>query len=235
MTETPATAAPCPLALTLRPAANRAAGGGVWGALRLAVPPGGLHVIAGASGSGKTALVEMISMARPPSRGVLELFGEDTAKTPPSERFRLRRRIGVIFQDLRLIDGMTATDNLAIAVRAAGGRVKDAAANIAETLAWVGLGRHSRTPAGALTADGRRRLALARAVINRPGLIIADGAVGQDDGTVARLLGDLRAAGAAVLVTTRDSDFARRSGAQVTWTTPPAEPATEAAAGEPAW
>ncbi len=210
-----------PAVLTLRRDADRSPSGGVREALWLSLAPGGLHVIFGEAGSGKTGLVEMIAMARPPARGVLELFGEDAASVRPSRRYRLRRRIGMIFQDLRLIDEMTATDNLALAVRAIGRRVSDAAADIAETLAWVGLRRNVQTLAGALPPEGRRRLALARAVINRPDLVIADGAVGEGDEIVERLLGHLCAAGAAVLVTTRNRDFARRSRASVTWMPPP--------------
>ncbi len=125
----------------------------------------------------------------------------------------MRRRIGVIFQTPRLIDDLTAFDNLALAVRAVGERPMDRRADISEALSWVGLRQAQHREAGNFRAQERRRLALARAVINRPDLLLADE---PEDRVVLKLLLDLNGAGAALLVATSDAELARRTGGAIT-------------------
>jgi len=181
--------------------------------LSLDLEPGTAHVIAAGPGAGKTALLEAIALARPPHRGVIELFGRNIAAVRPAGRHALRRRIGMIFQDLRLIDDLTARDNIALAARAAGRARDDFDEPIGELLRWVGLADHADVPASTLDEDRRGRLAVARAVINRPDLLIADEPRGE---AVLRLLSDLNRAGTAMLIATRDADLATQSGAEVT-------------------
>ncbi len=179
------------------------------------VAVGGACFLTGEAGSGKTALLETIALARPPARGGLELFGKDVARVRPTNRYAVRRRLGVIFQDLRLIDELSSHDNIALAARAAGRRAGSYDREIGELLAWVGLARRADTPAADLDEEGRRRLAVARAVINRPDLVIADEPSGGTGLAILRLLSDLNQAGTAMLIATRDADLAMRSGAEV--------------------
>ncbi len=185
------------------------------GSLSFVVPPGAAHIVLGGPGAGKTAILEMIAMARPPGRGGVELFGRDLARLRPDDRPPLRRRIGMVFQQPRLVGELSARDNLALAVRAAGRHEAPFETDIKELLAWVGLGRRSHFLPGDLDVEGRRRLALARAVINRPDLVIVDEPAGEGSMAILRLLADLNQAGTPLLMATRDEDLAGRSGAEV--------------------
>ena len=181
--------------------------------------PGDAHVLAGEAGSGKTALLEMIGLARPPACGGVELFGLDLGRIEPRDRYRLRRRLGFIFQNPRLIEDLSARDNVALAAEAAGRRPADYASHVEELLAWVGLGRKAGQMAGGLDEEGRRRLAVARAVINRPDLLIADEPGLENGMVILKLLADLNQAGTTLLMATQDLDLAARSGAEVTFLT----------------
>jgi cell division transport system ATP-binding protein len=190
--------------------------GGVLAPLTLEIAAGGSHVLTGAAGSGKSAVIEMIGLARPPAMGVMAIFGEDVASVPPGSRHSLRRRIGTIFQQLRLIDDLSAYDNLALAARAADRAPEDYGQEITEALGWVGLGRRADSMVADLGEEGRRRLAVARAVINRPELILADEPAGRHGPAIMRLLADLNAAGMAILLATRDGTIAASAGGDVT-------------------
>jgi len=177
---------------------------------------GGSHVLTGEAGAGKTAVLEMIALARPPESGGIELFGEDVGAVAPRDRHALRRRIGMIFQDPRLVDTLSAYDNVALAARAVGRRAADYGKQIDEVLSWVGLGRQSATVAGDLGDEARRRLAVARAVINRPDVVIADEPARRGDQAVLRLLADLNQTGTAILLATRDGTLAASAGPDAT-------------------
>jgi cell division transport system ATP-binding protein len=202
-----------PSVVRLLAAAVRREGGKAGPPLSLDVEPGSAHVITAGPGAGKTAILEAIALARPPAGGVIEVFGRDIAKVRPASRFTLRRRIGMIFQDLRLMDDLSAYGNVALAARAAGRTPDDYDKPLAEVLSWVGLARQARERAAALDEEDRGRLAVARAVINRPDLLIADEPRGE---AMLKLLSDLNEAGTAVLIATRDADLASQSGAEVT-------------------
>jgi cell division transport system ATP-binding protein len=186
------------------------------GSLSFDVPGGGAHILLGGPGAGKTAVLEMIAMARPPGRGGVELFGKDLARLRPDDRPALRRRIGMVFQTPRLAAELSARDNLALAVRAAGRDDKPFDNDIRDLLAWVGLGRRGHFRPGELDTEGRRRLALARALINRPELVIVDEPAGEGGMAILRLLAELNAAGTPLLMATRDAALAEGCGAEVT-------------------
>ena len=174
-------------------------------------------MITAGPGAGKTAMLETIALARPPDRGAIELFGRNVARVRPAARYVLRRRIGMIFQDLRLIDALSGRDNVALAARAAGRSPDDYEKPLAQVLGWVGLARQADEPVSHLDAEGRGRLAVARAVINAPDLLIADEPVGE---AMLKLLSELNEAGTTILMATRDADLAEQSGAEVTCLTP---------------
>jgi ABC-type ATPase involved in cell division len=186
------------------------------GLLSLTLDAGASHVLTGEPGSGKSAILEMIARVQPPARGGAWLFGQEFVAIRPRDRFAVRRRIGFMAEDLRLADELTAFDNVALAARAADRDPDDYEEPVREVLGWVGLRRQTDEPARGLDAEGRRRLALARAVINRPDLVVADEPDGGQGLAIARLLADLNRAGTAVLIATSDADLAASSGAPFT-------------------
>jgi len=194
-------------------AIRRADGAGVGPPLSLDLEAGAAHIITAGPGAGKTAILETIALARPSEQGVIELFGCSVARVRPSARYALRRRIGMIFQDLRLVDDLSARDNVALAARAGGRSIEDYDRPLVEVLSWVGMTRKADDPVSHLDADGRGRVAVARAVINRPDLLIADEPTGEG---VLKLLSDLNRAGTTMLIATRDLDLASQSGVEVT-------------------
>jgi cell division transport system ATP-binding protein len=180
----------------------------------LNLAPGGFYFLTGASGAGKTALLRIIHLAERPSRGTLRLFRANTAALDRDARAASRRRIGIVFQDLRLVDRMSAGNNVALPLRIAGAPEPQIRDNVLELLAWVGLADRAEAPAGTLSRTDRQWLAIARAIIHRPELVIADEPIGNVDGETALLLvrafEQINRLGMTVLIATHDSAFAGR-------------------------
>jgi cell division transport system ATP-binding protein len=169
---------------------------------------GSFTFLTGLSGAGKTTLLKLIYVAEPPSRGLITLFGRDLATARRFEFPALRRRIGVVFQDFRLLDHLSAFDNVALPLRIAGVRASDYAHDVEELLSWVGLGdrMHARPPT--LSGGEQQRVAIARAVVARPDLLIADEPTGNVDAEIGerliRLFAELNRLGTTVLIATHD-------------------------------
>jgi len=169
---------------------------------------GSFTFLTGLSGAGKTTLLKLINMTEPPSRGLVTLFGNDLSVTKRSEFPALRRRIGVVFQDFRLLDHLSAFDNVALPLRLAGRREGDYAQDVDELLSWVGLGDRLRAKPPTLSGGEQQRIAIARAVVARPDLLIADEPTGNVDSEIGarliRLFAELNRLGTTVLIATHD-------------------------------
>jgi cell division transport system ATP-binding protein len=164
----------------------------------------------GPSGSGKSFALEMIARAAAPPRGRIGLFGVATETLTRAQRAGLKRRLGVVFQDPCLIDDLSALDNVALAARAVGRSPDRYLPQAIELLKWMGLGKRLHQTAGALTAEGRWRLALARALANGPELLLLD-EPGQDLTPESRRalfkrVDDVHAAGMALLMALDEAD-----------------------------
>lgn len=185
---------------------------------RLELAAGGSCVLLGPAGSGKSAVIEAIGSAASSAAVQVGLFG--VACGPRGGSAALRRRLGMMWQDIRLADDLSVIDNLALAARASGRRLADYRADLLEVLAWVGLRARLFAAAGELDLEGRRRLALARALVNGPEVLIADepadGLPAKARNGLLRLIGDVHGAGTAVLLATRDPALAAASGGDVT-------------------
>ncbi len=181
----------------------------------LTLTPGSFHFLTGASGAGKTSLLKLINLTHRPSRGLVRLFGRDVLSLPRTELPFLRRRMGVVFQDFRLLDHLSAFDNAALPLRIAGRAPKDYGSDVTELLRWVGLGHRLEASPPTLSGGEKQRLALARAVVARPELILADEPTGNVDAETARrlirLLSELNRLGAAVLIASHDEALVRGS------------------------
>ncbi len=152
------------------------------------LPPGSFHFLTGESGAGKTSLLSLISMIQRPTRGQVTLFGREISKTQRSELPILRRRIGMVFQDFRLLDHLSAVDNVALPLRVCGVPESEARKHVHELLSWVGLGDSLHATPPTLSGGQQQRIAIARAVINRPALLLADEPTGNVDDRIAMRL-----------------------------------------------
>lgn len=187
--------------------------------INFALAAGSFHFLTGASGAGKSSLLKLIYLAERPSRGVIELFGRDVEAVHPADRPFLRRRIGVVFQEFRLLEHLSAFDNVALPLRIAGARPDSYRADVAELLAWVGLKDRMHALPPTLSGGEKQRLAIARAVVNRPDILLADEPTGNvDDAHAIRILKlfvELNRLGTTVLIASHDEDLVARSGQPV--------------------
>jgi cell division transport system ATP-binding protein len=182
--------------------------------LNLALPRGDFVFLMGPTGSGKTSLLRLLGLLQMPSRGAFTLFGRDVSKLQRNDRTALRRRIGMVFQDVRLLDHLSAFDNVALPLRINGGQDDQIGGSVSEMLAWLGLSAVVEAKPPGLSMGQRQLIAAARAVIVRPTLLLCDEPTGDLDGRLARrlmhLFGQLRKLGTTVVVATHSEDLVER-------------------------
>ena len=178
------------------------------------VPEGAFRWLLGPSGAGKSSLLKLMYLAVRPTRGHLTILGQDIATAPRQALPLLRRRIGVIFQDFRLLSHLSAFDNVALPLRLAGRPEGPLRADVSELLRWVGLARKINQRPDELSGGEQQRVAIARAVIARPELVLADEPTGNlDDAQAERLmqlLHELNRLGTTVLVATHNDSLVNR-------------------------
>lgn len=191
---------------------------GVLRDVSLILPRGSFHFLTGASGAGKSSLLRLLTLSERPDEGRIALFGQDVTDIAARDRPEWRRRMGVVFQDFRLLDHLSVFDNAALSLRVRGGRRADYAADVEEMLAWVGLADRADALPSTLSGGEKQRLAIARAVMARPALILADEPTGSVDPAMAerllKLFQALNKLGATVLIASHDEALARASGAR---------------------
>ena len=184
--------------------------------IKLSLKRGSFHFLTGRSGAGKTSLLSMMYLAQKPSRGIVSVFGKNVNFTNRDSLAMLRRKIGVVFQDFRLLDHLSAFDNVALPLRVCGMDEKEVKKRVTELLQWVELDKHLKAPASTLSGGEKQRVAIARAVINRPELLLADEPTGNVDNDIAaklmNLFVELNKLGTTVVIATHSekliSDFA---------------------------
>jgi cell division transport system ATP-binding protein len=182
--------------------------------ISLALEPGDFRFLTGASGAGKTTLLNIVSLAERPSRGTLRLFDGDPLTLDRAARAALRRRIGMVFQDFRLIDELSVHDNVALPLRIAGTEEQKVRRYVAELLGWLAIEDRIAARPPVLSAGEKQRVAIGRAIVHRPELLLADEPTGHVDDETALLLvrvfEQLNALGTTVMIATHDTAFARR-------------------------
>jgi len=176
--------------------------------ISFALEPGTFHFLTGRSGAGKTSLLRLMFLGLKPTRGSIRLFGHDVATLPPRDWPSLRRRMGVVFQDFRLIDHLTAFENVALPLRIAGQASGDYEDDVRELLTWVGLGDRIDATPDSLSGGEKQRVAIARAVVAKPDLLLADEPTGNVDAEIGRrllyLFAELNRLGTSVVIATHD-------------------------------
>jgi len=170
--------------------------------------PGSFYFLTGASGAGKTSLLRLLYLAQRPSRGIIRMFGTDVITEPRSRLPAFRRRIGVVFQDFRLVPHLSAFDNVALPLRVSAVPESDIRKPVADMLEWVGLEHRTDARPATLSGGEQQRVAIARAVIARPEILVADEPTGNVDPDMAlkllRLFEALNRLGTTVVVATHD-------------------------------
>jgi putative ABC transport system ATP-binding protein len=179
----------------------------------LRIADGDLMAIVGPSGSGKSTLLQMIGLLDRPSRGSVELDGRDLGRLSDAERTRLRlETIGFVFQRFHLLGDLTAIENVALPMEAAGLGVRERYERAADLLERMGLGERLRFRPSQLSGGQRQRVAIARALANNPRLILADEPTGElhseDKANVVALFQALHREGRTIVVVTHDMDVA---------------------------
>jgi cell division transport system ATP-binding protein len=181
---------------------------------------GGFYFLTGPSGAGKTSLLKLLYLAQRATRGRIRLFGEELTDAPREALPLFRRRIGVVFQDFRLIRHLSAFDNVALPLRISGQSEADIEGPVREMLDWVGLADRASARPATLSGGEQQRVAIARAVISRPEILVADEPTGNVDAEMARrllhLFTSLNRLGTTVVVATHDLGLiAATPGAQM--------------------
>jgi cell division transport system ATP-binding protein len=172
------------------------------------LPAGSFTFLTGPSGAGKTSLLKLLYLALRPSRGLIRLFSEDIVTLPRARLPAFRRRIGVVFQDFRLVPYLSAYDNVALPLRVAGVSEGEIETPVREMLEWVGLASRANARPATLSGGEQQRVAIARAVIGRPDMLVADEPTGNVDpemaGRLLYLFEALNKLGTTVVVATHD-------------------------------
>jgi cell division transport system ATP-binding protein len=176
--------------------------------LSFRVDPHSFQFLTGPSGAGKTSLLRLLYLSLKPTRGLITLFGHDVATLSADALAALRRRVGIVFQDFRLLDHMSTYENVALPLRVLGRDEASYRNEVTELLHWVGLGERMWALPPVLSGGEKQRAAIARAVIGRPQLLLADEPTGNVDPVLARrllrLFVELNKSGTSVVIATHD-------------------------------
>ena len=176
--------------------------------LNFEIPAHSFQFLTGPSGAGKTSLLRLLFLSMRPTRGLINLFGRDVSLLSKEEMATLRQRIGIVLQDFRLLDHMTTYENVALPFRVTGRDEASYRREVIDLLKWVGLGERMDALPPVLSDGEKQRAAIARAVIARPHLLLADEPTGNVDPTLGRrllrLFIELNKSGTAVVIATHD-------------------------------
>jgi len=176
--------------------------------LTFTIEPHSFQFLTGPSGAGKTTLLRLILLSLKPTRGLISVFGSDVSLIAGEALTRVRRRMGVVFQDFRLLDHLTTYENVALPLRVQGKEEASYRAEVVELLRWVGLGERMHVLPPVLSGGEKQRAAIARALIVRPELLLADEPTGNVDPSLGRrllrLFIELNRLGTSVIIATHD-------------------------------
>jgi cell division transport system ATP-binding protein len=176
--------------------------------LTFQIPAHSFQFLTGPSGAGKTSLLKLLFLSLRPTRGLVNLFGHDVSLLSKDQVADLRKRIGIVLQDFRLLDHMTTYENVALPFRVMGKEESTYRKEVIDLLKWVGLGERMDALPPILSGGEKQRAAIARAVISRPHLLLADEPTGNVDPTLGRrllrLFIELNKSGTAVVIATHD-------------------------------
>ena len=176
--------------------------------LSFRIDPGTFHFLTGPSGSGKTSLLKLLLLSLKPTRGTVTMFGEDVRELDQDRLLLMRRHIGIVFQEFRLLDHLTTFENVALPLRVLGQPEVQYRSNVEELLEWVGLGERMDALPPLLSGGEKQRAAIARAVIARPDILLADEPTGNLDPDLSKrlvtLFAELNRTGTTIILATHE-------------------------------
>ncbi|MDR3474868.1 MAG: cell division ATP-binding protein FtsE [Devosia sp.] len=176
--------------------------------LSFRIEPGSFHFLTGPSGSGKTSLLKLLLLSLKPTRGTVTMFDQDVADLDQDRLLLMRRHIGIVFQEFRLLDHLTTFENVALPLRVLGQPESQYRANVEELLEWVGLGERMHAHPALLSGGEKQRAAIARAVIGRPDILLADEPTGNLDPELSvrlvTLFAELNRTGTTIIIATHE-------------------------------
>ena len=174
--------------------------------------------LTGPSGAGKTSLLRMLFLALKPTRGLITVLGRDASTLSRTDLPSIRRRIGVVFQDFRLLEHLSTYENVALPLRVRGREEASYRQDVIDLIKWVGLGERLHASPVVLSGGEKQRAAIARALIDQPDILLADEPTGNVDPPLARrllrLFMELNRTGTAVVITTHDLDLMEQVAAR---------------------
>ncbi len=178
--------------------------------------PGSFHFLSGPSGAGKTSLLSLLYLGRKPTRGLVGMFGQNINALNREQLCALRQKIGVVFQEFRLLEHLSTFDNVALPMRIAGHAEAEVKSNVDELLEWVGLGDYKEALPMTLSGGQQQRVAIARAVIARPKLLLADEPTGNLDDNIGfrlmHLFEQLNRMGTTIVIATHSQSIMDKFG-----------------------
>jgi len=187
--------------------------------INLHVKKGEFVFVVGASGSGKSTFLKLITREEKPSKGKVIIAGEDVTRISDKKVPFLRRKMGIVFQDFRLIKNMNVFDNVAFAMRVTGASEKEIKNRVPYILALVGLSKKEKSMPNQLSGGEQQRVGLSRALVNNPKLIIADEPTGNIDPEMSyeilELLNEINKMGTTILMVTHELDLVKQFGKRV--------------------
>ncbi len=177
---------------------------------------GSFHFLTGPSGAGKTSMMNLMYLGRKPTRGLISMFGQNINQLGRPQLSSIRQRIGVVFQEFRLLPHLSAFDNVALPLRIIGRPEKEIRSNVNELLEWVGLGEHKKMLPPTMSGGQQQRVAIARAVIARPKLLLADEPTGNLDDEIGfrlmNLFDQLNRMGTTIVIATHNERILEKFG-----------------------
>ena len=174
--------------------------------ISFSIAPSSFQFVTGPSGTGKTTLLRLILLSLKPTRGLISLFGQDVTQLSAPTLTKFRRRMGVVFQDFRLLDHLTTYENVALPLRVQGRSESGYKKEVVELLQWIGLGDQILSFPSTMSGGEKQRAAIARALVVQPDILLADEPTGNLDGVLARrllrLFAELNRSGTAIVIAT---------------------------------
>jgi len=187
--------------------------------INLELEAGSFHFLTGPSGAGKSSLLKLLFLAHRPSRGRLTCFEQNIETARRSDLIKLRRKIGIVFQDFRLLDHLTALENVALPLQISGRKRREVQSFAEEILDWVGLEHKTGALPPTLSGGEKQRVAIARAVVTKPELLLADEPTGNVDPDMAKrimkLFVELNKMGTTLVIATHDPQLVARYQAPI--------------------